>query len=361
MTVAKSKRIFYFDALRALAIICVIVVHVYAVTRTYVMAEYDVIPSLGWIFSQTLGNCFRIGVDLFLMLAGALSLGRVWTIREFLGKRIPRIVSPFIFWGLVLSAIGILLSYYFGFKFLYSFNAYSILKFVYGAFMSTSPGFTPYWFFWMILGTYLIMPIFNKWLANCELDEVEYFLVIWLITCLFDYTLNMSFPLKLSYFTSPIGLTILGYYLRHTERRILNNPYFDLALVILSAVGMLIIVCYLSSPNNMVTLDRYSLPMALEVAGVFLLFKNFEKFNLNFDAIKTIENLFRKLVAYLARYSYGIYLIQGMFLCIYAKILPYGEFYSHVIVMFILIVASSLITMHVLSKVPYVKEVIGAK
>ena len=33
MTVTKSKRIFYFDALRAFAIICVIVVHVYAVTR----------------------------------------------------------------------------------------------------------------------------------------------------------------------------------------------------------------------------------------------------------------------------------------------------------------------------------------
>ena len=100
MTVTKSKRIFYFDALRAMAIICVIVVHVYAVTRTYVMADYGIIPSFRWIFSQTLGNCFRIGVDLFLILAGALSLGRVRTIREFLSKRIPRIVAPFLFWGL---------------------------------------------------------------------------------------------------------------------------------------------------------------------------------------------------------------------------------------------------------------------
>ena len=361
MTVTKSKRIFYFDALRALAIICVIVVHVYAVTRTHVMAEYGLIPSFGWFFSQTLGNCFRIGVDLFLMLAGALSLGRVWTIRNFLGKRIPRIVSPFIFWGLILSAVGILLSYYYGFKFISSFDPYSILKFIYGAFMSTSPGFTPYWFFWMILGTYLIMPIFNKWLANSELYEAEYFLVIWLVTCLFDFTLGVTFPIKLSYFTSPIGLVVLGYYLRHTERKILNNPYFDLCLIILSAIAMLVIAWYLSSPKEMYTLNRYSLPMAIEVMGVFLLFKNFNKFNINFDRIKPIENAFRKLVAYLARYSYGIYLIQGMFLCIYAKILPYQGFYIHVIIMFILIVASSLITMHILNYMPYVKDVIGAK
>lgn len=361
MTVTKSKRIFYFDALRALAIICVIVVHVYAVTRTHVISEYGFIPSFGWIFSQTLGNCFRIGVDLFLMLAGALSLGRVWTIREFLGKRIPRIVSPFVFWTLILSAVAILLSYYFGFKFIYSFDIHSILNFVYGAFMSTSPGFTPYWFFWMILGTYLIMPIFNKWLANSELYEAEYFLVIWLVTCLFDFTLGTPFPIKLSYFTSPIGLVVLGYYLRHTERKILNNPYFALFLIIISAIAMLIISWYFSTPSEMYNLDRYSLPMSIEVAGVFLLFKNFEKFNISFDKIKPIEQAFRRLVAYLARYSYGIYLIQGMFLCIYAKILPYHGFYSHVIIMFILIVASSLITMHILNYIPYVKDVIGAK
>ena len=361
MEKTKSKRIFYFDALRALAIICVIVVHIYAVTRVHVMSGYGPMPSLSWIFSQALGNWFRIGVDLFLMLAGALSLGRNWTIREFLAKRIPRIVSPFVFWGLILSAVAIFLSYYFGFNFIYSFDAYSILKFIYGVFMSTSPGFTPYWFFWMILGTYLIMPIFNKWLANCELYEAEYFLIIWMVTCLFDNTLNMTFPIKLSYFTSPIGLVVLGYYLRHTERKLLNNPYFDLCVIVLSAISMLIISWFLSSPEEMYTLSRYSLPMSVEVAGVFLLFRNFTKFNINLDVIKPVEGIFRKLVMYLARYSYGIYLIQGMFLCIYAKILPYYEFYSHVAVMFVLIVASSLAVMHILNQVPYVNNVIGAK
>lgn len=361
MTVTKSKRIFYFDALRAFAIICVIVVHVYAVSRSHVMAGYGPIPSFDWIFSQTLGNCFRIGVDLFLMLAGALSLGRVWTIREFLAKRIPRIVAPFIFWGLILSAVAILLSYYFGFDFVNSFDANSILNFIYGVFMSTSKGFEPYWFFWMILGTYLIMPIFNKWLLNSELHEAEYFLAIWLVTCLFDFTLGMQFPIKLSYFTSPIGLVVLGYYLRHTERKILNNPYFSLCLIIVSAIAILVIAWYLSSPDEMYTLDRYSLPMALEVAGVFLLFKNFNKFNLNSNVIKPVKRVFRRFVEYLARYSYGIYLIQGMFLCIYRKILLYSNFYIYVTLMFILIVLSSLVTMHILNHVPYVKEVIGAK
>ena len=143
--------------------------------------------------------------------------------------------------------------------------------------MSTSPGFTPYWFFWMILGTYLIMPIINRWLLHCELYEAEYFLIFWLITCLFDNTLGIEFPIKLSYFTSPIGLVVLGYYLRHTERKILNNPYFALFLTLTSAVVTMIIACYMSTPDEFYNMGRYSLPLSLEVAGVFLLFKNFNR------------------------------------------------------------------------------------
>lgn len=43
------------------------------------------------------------------MLSGALLLGRVWDIKSFLGKRIPRIVLPFVFWGLILTFLLILI------------------------------------------------------------------------------------------------------------------------------------------------------------------------------------------------------------------------------------------------------------
>ena len=65
----KSKRIFYFDALRAMAIIAVIVIHVFS--ETMVLFKYGQLPfhSGGWLFEDVLGVCFRFGVDLFLMLA----------------------------------------------------------------------------------------------------------------------------------------------------------------------------------------------------------------------------------------------------------------------------------------------------
>jgi surface polysaccharide O-acyltransferase-like enzyme len=230
-----------------------------------------------------------------------------------------------------------------------------------GVFMAKSPGFSPYWFFWMILGTYLIMPIFNKWLLHSDLKEAEYFLAIWLVTCLFDFTINVDFPIKLSYFTSPIGLVVLGYYLRHTERNPLNNPYFALFLILISAFATIANVTMYSTASEFHTVNRYSLFLSVEVAGIFLLFKNFHKFNINLNFNKTLDNLFRRIVFDIAKYSYGIYLIQGLFLCIYAQILPYHEFYRNFMEIFILIVISSMITMYLLEKVPYINKVIGAK
>ena len=166
------------------------------------------------------------------MLAGALSLGRDWDIKTFLGKRLPRIVIPFLFWGFVLSSLLLIFTVVFpDFYWLHDqiagfLSPVGFLKTLYLFYMAKAICSAPYWFFWMILGTYLIMPIFNKWVANSDMGELEYFLIFWLITCIFDYTLGFPFPVKLTYFVSPIGLVVLGYYLRYTERDILNNPYF---------------------------------------------------------------------------------------------------------------------------------------
>lgn len=87
MAQTKSKRIFYFDALRAFAIIAVVLIHVFNTTQTMAAPGYATVPSLKWFVSCFLGATFRVGVPLFLMLSGALTLGRVWDIKSFLKKK----------------------------------------------------------------------------------------------------------------------------------------------------------------------------------------------------------------------------------------------------------------------------------
>ena len=175
----RSKRIFYLDALRALAIIAVISYHVSARMKDLILSTHAAGFNIHWLFGDFFFAGMIIGVDLFLMLSGALSLGREWSIRSFLGKRIPRITAPFLFWGFTLMAAIILLQYQFPdlLHVVNGFNFSEISVFMMKAFKGKIFGFGPYWFFWMILGTYLIMPVLNKWLLHSDLKEAEYFLV----------------------------------------------------------------------------------------------------------------------------------------------------------------------------------------
>ena len=272
----KKKRIFYFDALRALAILAVIAIHVIARSKSLVFQYYGSSLNYNWLFGDFFWACLPIGVDLFLILSGALSLGREWDIKSFLGRRIPRIVGPFIFWGIALSAIVIFLQFQYP-DFIHVVNGFGfndIANFIIGAWRNKSWGFGPYWFFWMILGTYLIMPIFNKWLLHADLKEAEYFLVIWLITCVFDFTINKTFPIKLTYFSGPIGMVVLGYYLRHTKRKIFSNKFVPVILILFAVICEIYFSFMFSSSHSLFKFNRYSIFSAIEVIGIFLLFKN---------------------------------------------------------------------------------------
>lgn len=368
--VGKKKRIFYFDALRALAILSVMIYHIALTMRFLVLNEVTPVPSLSWIICDFFYNYFRFGVDLFLMLAGALSLGRAWTIRDFLARRLPRIIEPYLFWIFVICMSLLIIQYSFPvvFSIVPSFSAPDILNLFLQAFTSQPDFFYAYWFFWMILGTYFIMPLANKWLLNPDLKDAEYFLVFWLITSLFLFTLHSKFPVKLGYFTSPLGMVILGCYLRYTKRKIFNNIYFPIFLLILSFILEMGLSYMLSTPTKIYKFDRYSITMVLKVTGIFLLFKNIDERKLLSNKIPhAIKSIIKKVVASLAKHSYGLYLIHVAVLAILVDILQYESLYTdtHFKLIFLVLTVSVIIIswtiMAVLNRVPYINNVIGSK
>ena len=357
----KSKRIFYFDALRVLAVFAVIIYHIFNYSNPAVVRDYPF--SLNWFFADIMGTCFRCGVDLFLMLSGALSLGRLWDIKTFLGKRLPRIILPFLFWGFVLSLLLVIISLQFTdfMNVLPVYDVWNFLNYLYNSYMANNKGFTPYWFFWMILGTYLIMPIFNKWLYNSDLKEAEYFLVIWLITCIFEFTFMIEFPVTLTYITGPIGMVVLGYYLRHTKREVFNSPYTAFVIMMIGAILMLLFSHMYSNTNEFFVYDRYNILMVIEVIGIFLLFKNFSKLNIHINFFENPQGIFKKGIFSIAKYSYGIYLVHRVVLILV------GDFFQnqfpYISYCLILLICSLGISWIVLSlnRIHYINQVIGAK
>ena len=88
----KKERIFYYDALRAFAIIAVIICHV-----DHFFGPLTTPAQI--IAKLTFHDIGDIGVPIFLMISGALLLNREYpSLADFLKRRFTRIIYPFIFW-----------------------------------------------------------------------------------------------------------------------------------------------------------------------------------------------------------------------------------------------------------------------
>ena len=351
-----SKRIFYFDGLRALAILCVVLLHVTGHLGEIMSYNISTVYSFSGAFEMFANNSFRIGIALFLMISGALLLGRDWEIRSFFSKRIPRIAKPFVFWSLVFSIILILASYLIpGIHFVRHFGFSDMVMVFVNTLLCKAPGSAVYWFFWMMLGVYILMPVFNKWINNTDLSKVEYFLIVWMIYIIAVYSLMIPIPEIVSFFVCPIGFAVLGYYLRYSERKIFNSPIVAVILIIFPAIFMMIYSYGVADEKILFVFHRYSVLVMMEAVGVFCLFKTSSFLN------DLGENI-KKIVSSVAMCSYGMYLIHSQMIMVARRILNLSLGFSlEYIILFIVGFVFSWIIILVLSKVPYIDDYIGVK
>lgn len=349
-----SKRIFYFDAIRAIAILCVVLLH--CTGHLGEMMNYNIssIYSFDGLFLMFANNFFRIGIALFLMLSGALLLGRDWEIKSFYHKRIPRIAKPFLFWSIVFSLILILSSYFVpGINFVTQFKIFDMFNVLVDTLICRAPGSEVYWFFWMMLGMYILMPLANKWINGTELSKIEYFLIVWTVYIIAVYSLMVPIPEMLSFFVSPIGFVVLGYYLRYNERKIFNNPIISLILIVVPSALMMIYSYNVVNTEILFIFDKYSILVMIEAIGVFCLFKS--SFILNNPG-----NVVKKVVSSVAMCSYGMYLIHSQMIMVVRRMLPLN-FTFDLIVFFIVGFVLSWIIIRFLAQIPILNEYIGAK
>ena len=345
MVSGDSKRVFYFDALRAIAILCVVLLHVTGHLGEMMSYNISSIYSFSGAFETFANNFFRIGIALFLMISGALLLGRDWDIKGFFSKRIPRIAKPFIFWSIVFSIILISASYFIAnISFVTKFGIVDMLMVFVDTLLCRAPGSAVYWFFAV-----------NKWINGTDLSKVEYFLIVWMIYIIAAYSVMLPIPEIVSFFVAPIGFAVLGYYLRHTERRIFNSSIAAAILIIVPAIIMFIYSYSIVDTRILFVFHRYSILVMIEAVGVFCLLKTSSILNNPGDNIK-------RAVSSIAMCSYGMYLIHSQMIMVARKILHLSLGFSmEYILLFVVGFVFSWIIILILSKVPFIDEYIGIK
>lgn len=302
------KRIRYFDCLRAMAILAVVVLHVSGQNFRYID-----IHSGDWITMNIWESVSRWGVPVFTMISGALFLSSDYTIGRLLRKNVLRIGIAFFSW----SVIYLILT-----NETWEFSAVITQLFT---------GYFHMWFLYMIVGMYLLVPILRHMVQDQKVTR--YFLLLCLLfACalpqlvklvdVYSGTLgnlgqSMLGLLDLKYVMGFTGYFVLGYVLHHTEISIKTTRwiYFgSIAAVFLTFVGTIIISFYEGTANTLLY-ENFSINTLLESAAVFLLIKNRlggEPVPIGSAGPSRSESIIR----FLSNCSFGIYLIHPA--CIYA-------------------------------------------
>jgi surface polysaccharide O-acyltransferase-like enzyme len=346
-------RMFYADAIRALAIIAIVFLHV----SSPIAQDFSGYPLAWWWIANVVYSCARPAIALFVMISGLLLLapGKEESIRTFFRKRFVRIVIPFLFWGLV----------YFFWKTRMSgpdFTVRHALKeFIQG------PVYYHLWFIYTIAGIYLATPIFRVYVKNASRSNQLYLLVLWFagtsLYPLIKYFTGISIGIPIMVAGGFLGAFLLGNFLR--DLSVGKRGIFLLCLT--SCACMVFTSCstyFLSMQSNSTYTglfeDFLSPNVVVMAICVFLVFKS-----IPFDRMqKNIPMIFKTMTT-ISSASFSVYLMHILVLEIIKSHIPWFSISASFIHPIVGIPVTAIATLGLcvgvvvlLRKIPYMKFVL---
>lgn len=283
------------DSIRVTATVGVIFLHLSAPLLT----SFSETSMVAWWTANIYDSAVRFCVPAFVMLSGALLLPKEYELKDFLGKKLVRIVLPFLFWTVVYLSRKIMLMKMQG----KDLNFSDTFKWM---LIQIRDGSTSYhlWYIYMIIGIYLFIPVIGKWVRNCSKKEIEYFLALWFISVMISQPALSDFSpdFDLTYFSGYIGYLVLGYYLSVKSFGPARKVTFITAFLIFISLTVTIIGTYFLSAANSAYASyfhgNFSPTVLLLSASIFLFFKSRTYTNSNMAKVRN----------FISKYSFGIYL-----------------------------------------------------
>ena len=187
MDTKARENIAWIDLLRIIACFLVVLAHCCDPFVAHFNADYA-----KFLTGCGIGSAVRCCVPLFAMMSGVLLFPVKGTLGQFYGKRLGRLLVPLVFWSLALP-----LMYYVYFQLagpsaspsvdMSTFIGGMTLQKMYTFIFNFNYDTTPLWYLYMLVGVYLIIPIFSAWLQQASQKEIKLFLGVWAITLFLPY------------------------------------------------------------------------------------------------------------------------------------------------------------------------------
>lgn len=354
-----KKRIFYYDVLRAIAIIGIVFCHA---SIAFVLKGVNS-PTF---YISAFFDCLRdFSIPIFVMLSGALLIGRKDSLADFFKKRLSRLFIPFLFWVAIYICYSVI-------YIKHSFDISNAIDIFFGTSGTLGVAF---WFIWMIIIIYCGIFVINKCIefGNGKRENFEKELIGILTVLSVIYIVCSHFGLfspyssKLLYFMSFITYIIIGYFISHYDlagSRISTNKMILVTLLVSCALyGYYIfgfVVPKSIQAGHFVYKGYFNLLILTLSVNVFVLFKYLSKTS-HFINIED-KSLGNALIT-VSKYSFGIYLCHYLILHI-LKINLYPLHHNQnpilwIPLLVILTVLISLAILGILNKIPYMNKFTG--
>lgn len=331
-----KERNLFIDYLRILACFLVVLYH----SRYEIYDWVSEGGSLSFVDHLSLNVSFVIGrlaVPLFFMITGYLTFpvhgGGAF---QFLRKRLPRLCLPLIFWAVAYTLMFSAPTNY--------ITDIITLKY--------SPQL---WYLYALLGVTLTLPLISPFFENASRRETEFYLVIWLLTLIFNGN-NFSFFQVIEtthngmLFTNPIsclinfygyvGYILLGFYVK--KYSLPNHlPYI---LIVLGVVVYVVLrkLCGLPDSGSIAYLSCANMLLSV---GFFLV--ACKLFHTHTQFLSKLTNL-----------TFGVYLIHWLVFQFLYMLFPISR-HINCVLMSLVVFLVSLLLVKILSFLPFKKYVIG--
>ena len=375
----RGENIVWIDVLRVLACFLVVFAHCTDPHTAQFDNNYPV-----FLQGCAMGSLVRCCVPLFVMMTGVLVVPNDMSMGDFYRKRVGRLAIPLVFWSLLTPLLYFVYINYIHLSGsmsldLASFSAEATINKLYTFIFNFNYDTTPFWYLYMLIGLYLIMPVINAWLKSAERKEVKLFLKVWGVSLLLPMA-NIVAPMlgytgnygnmglwgvcdwnafgTFYYVSGFVGYVVLAHYL---VRYPLEWSWGKIA-----AVGIpMFLAGYAITFGGFLKMQEYY-PGNYAYLEIMWLFTGINVFMMTFPvfiAVQKIRFAPSAFISSLARLTFGIYLchffvVQVMY-DVYVTLLPGVPAVCRMVLMAVSAFTVSASIVWVISRIPLLRKVVA--